>query len=60
MKSPLTTLAELRAGRLAGATHLDLRHCQLEELPREVFDLADTLTMLDLSEIGRASCRERV
>ena len=49
MKSPLTTLAGLRAGRLAGTTHLDLRHCQLEEFPREIFDLADTLTMLDLS-----------
>lgn len=49
MKSTLTTLAELRAGRLAGATHLDLRHCHLDEFPREVFELADTLTMLDLS-----------
>ena len=45
----LTTLADLRAGRLAGATHLDLRHCELDEFPREIFDLADTLTMLDLS-----------
>jgi hypothetical protein len=45
----LTTLAHLRAGRLAGATHLDLRHCALEHFPREIFDLADTLTMLDLS-----------
>jgi hypothetical protein len=45
----LETLAALRAGRLAGATQLDLRHCQLEEFPREIFDLSDTLTMLDLS-----------
>jgi hypothetical protein len=49
MTSCLQTLSDLRAGRLAGATHLDLRHCQLEELPREVFALADTLEMLDLS-----------
>jgi len=45
----LTTLADLRGGRLAGATHLDLRYCALDEFPREIFDLADTLTMLDLS-----------
>ena len=49
MTSPLTTLANLRAGRLAGATHLDLRRCALDEFPREIFALADTLTMLDLS-----------
>ena len=49
MTSPQQTLADLRAGRLAGATHLDLRHCQLDEFPREIFDHADTLTMLDLS-----------
>lgn len=49
MTAHLTTLAHLRAGRLAGATHLDLRHCGLDEFPPEIFDLADTLTMLDLS-----------
>jgi len=49
MTAPLTTLSDLRAGRLAGATHLDLRHCDLDEFPREIFELADTLTMLDLS-----------
>src|SRR4051812_15317256 len=53
MTSPITTLAELRAGRLAGrlagATHVDLRHCQLDHFPPELFALADTLTMLDLS-----------
>ncbi len=49
MTSPLTTLADLRAGRLAGATHLDLRHCGLDEFPPEIFALADTLTMLDVS-----------
>ena len=49
MTSCLQTLADLRAGRLAGATRLDLRHCDLDEVPREVFALADTLEMLDLS-----------
>jgi hypothetical protein len=49
MTAHLKTLADLRAGRLAGATHLDLRHCELDEFPREVFALADTLTTLDLS-----------
>ena len=49
MTSPLTTLADLRAGRLAGATHVDLRHCHLDEFPRELLALADTLQMLDLS-----------
>ena len=53
MTSPLATLADLRAGRLAGratpVTHLDLRHCGLDEFPREILALADTLEMLDLS-----------
>ncbi len=49
MTDPLTTLADLRAGRLAGATTLDLRRCGLAEFPREIFELADTLVMLDLS-----------
>jgi len=49
MTATLTTLADLRARRLAKRTHLDLRHCDLDEFPREIFDLADTLTMLDLS-----------
>ncbi len=49
MTTKLDTLAALRAGRLAGITHLDLRHCDLDEFPREIFALADTLTMLDLS-----------
>ena len=49
MTTNLDTLAALRAGRLAGITHLDLRHCDLDEFPREIFALADTLTMLDLS-----------
>jgi hypothetical protein len=42
------TLADLRAGRLTGATRLDLS-CGLEEFPREVFELADTLEVLNLT-----------
>ncbi|HSV59297.1 MAG TPA: leucine-rich repeat-containing protein kinase family protein [Variovorax sp.] len=42
------TLERLRAGELAGATRLDLC-CGLTELPPEVFELADTLEVLNLS-----------
>lgn len=42
------TLSLLRAGKLTGATRLDLS-CGLKEIPREVFDLADTLEVLNLT-----------
>ena len=42
------TLARLHAGQLAGARRLDLA-CGLTEFPREIFALADTLEVLDLS-----------
>lgn len=42
------TLEQLRSGALAGTRRLDLS-CGLTELPREVFDLADTLEVLNLS-----------
>ena len=42
------TLDQLRSGALAGATRLDLS-CGLTRLPDEVFDLADTLEVLNLS-----------
>lgn len=44
----MNTLAELRAGRLAGAQRIDLS-CGLTEFPREVFELADSLETLNLS-----------
>jgi Protein tyrosine and serine/threonine kinase/Leucine rich repeat len=44
----MQTLSLLRAGELAGATRLTLR-CGLTEFPREIFDLADSLEILDLS-----------
>lgn len=42
------TLAQLQTGQLAGSTRLQLS-CALTEFPREIFDLADTLEILDLS-----------
>ncbi|SDX72065.1 Protein tyrosine kinase [Pseudomonas syringae] len=42
------TLADLRAGKLAGIKRLDLS-CGLSEFPSEIFDLADTLEVLNLS-----------
>ncbi len=42
------TLAALRSGQLAGVTRLDLA-CGLEEFPREIFDLAASLEVLNLS-----------
>lgn len=42
------TLEQLRAGQLAGIRRLQLS-CALTEFPREIFDLADTLEILDLS-----------
>jgi hypothetical protein len=44
----MQTLEQLRAGTLTGATRLKLS-CALREFPREIFDLADTLEILDLS-----------
>ncbi|RON72582.1 protein kinase [Pseudomonas fluorescens] len=42
------TLAQLRAGELSGITRLDLS-CGLTEFPSQIFDLADTLEVLNLS-----------
>ncbi|WP_166224150.1 protein kinase [Pseudomonas atagonensis] len=42
------TLAQLRAGELSGITRLDLS-CGLTEFPAEIFDLANTLEILNLS-----------
>ncbi|MEB0046516.1 MULTISPECIES: leucine-rich repeat-containing protein kinase family protein [unclassified Pseudomonas] len=44
----MNTLAQLRAGELKGITRLDLA-CGLTEFPREIFDLADSLEVLNLS-----------
>ncbi len=42
------TLSLLRAGKLAGIQRLDLS-CGLTEFPEEIFDLADSLEILNLS-----------
>jgi len=42
------TLEQLRSGELAGLQRLQLR-CGLTEFPYEIFDLADSLEILDLS-----------
>lgn len=44
----MQTLAQLRAGELAGTTRLQLRE-DLREFPREIYALADSLQILDLS-----------
>lgn len=44
----MNTLTQLRAGELAGATRLDLS-AGLTEFPPEIFTLADTLEVLNLS-----------
>jgi len=45
---PLNSLEDLRAGKLAGSRRLKLA-CGLSEFPREIFELAETLEILDLS-----------
>ena len=42
------SLADLRAGKLAGIKRLNLS-CDLNEFPREIFDLADSLETLNLT-----------
>jgi Leucine-rich repeat (LRR) protein len=44
----LNTLEQLRSGELAGSRRLKLA-CGLTAFPREIFDLAETLEILDLS-----------
>lgn len=48
------TLEQLRAGHLAGATQVQLRE-PLDAFPPELFDLADTLEVLDLNGTGLSS-----
>ena len=44
----VANLSQLKSGALAGSVRLDLS-CGLTEFPREIFDLADTLEVLNLS-----------
>ncbi len=48
MTTTSATLAALRCGELQGITRLDLA-CDLEEFPPEIFELADSLEVLNLS-----------
>ena len=48
MPTPTDTLDQLRAGQLKGIQRLDLG-CGLTEFPPEIFDLADSLRVLNLS-----------
>ena len=48
MTTTTATLDALRSGQLQGITRLDLT-CGLQEFPREIFELADTLEVLNLS-----------
>ncbi len=48
MTTTTATLDALRSGELKGITRLDLS-CGLEEFPQEIFELADTLEVLNLS-----------
>jgi hypothetical protein len=44
----MDTLSRLQSGQLAGATRLDLS-CGLTQFPSEIFELADTLEVLNLT-----------
>jgi hypothetical protein len=48
MTTPNATLAALRSGQLKGIKRLDLS-CDLEEFPEEIYSLADSLEILNLS-----------
>ncbi len=52
MTTTTATLAALRSGQLKGITRLDLA-CDLQEFPRDIFELADTLEVLNLSIAGQ-------
>ena len=54
MPTPTDTLDQLRAGQLKGIQRLDLA-CGLTEFPREIFELADSLQILNLSGNALAS-----
>ncbi len=45
----MNTLEELKSGSLKGTTHVKLA-CGLETFPQELFNLADTLEVLDLTD----------
>lgn len=54
MLTPTDTLHQLRTGQLKGLKRLDLS-CGLTEFPHEIFDLADSLEVLNLSQNNLSS-----
>ena len=54
MLTPTDTLHHLRTGQLTGLKRLDLS-CGLTEFPPEIFDLADSLEVLNLSQNNLSS-----
>ena len=54
MLTPVDTLHQLRTGQLTGLKRLDLS-CGLTEFPPEIFDLADSLEVLNLSQNNLSS-----
>ncbi len=63
MNAPIQTLEQFReqsrTGRLAGRTRLQLS-CNLKEFPPEIFDLADSLEILDLSGNALSNLPDRL
>ncbi len=55
----MQTLAQLRSGELKGITRLTLRE-DLTSFPKEIFDLSDTLEILDLSHNALSSIPEDI
>ena len=49
----MNTLDQLKTGQLAGTKRLDLS-CGLTEFPQEIFELADTLEILNLTNHANA------
>jgi hypothetical protein len=54
MTTTPATLSALRSGQLKGIKRLDLS-CKLQEFPREIFELADSLEVLNLSDNALAA-----
>lgn len=59
MGESIQVLQKLRDGELIGSSHLKLS-CNLKEFPSEIFNLADSLEILDLSGNALSSLPERL
>ena len=54
------TLSQLRAGELSGTRELHLSRLGLKEIPEEVFELADSLELLNLSQNQLSSLPDKL